>query len=302
MPWGGSTLWAGNLLARLELLLLGLDLPPVVVYDEHVARLYLETLAEQIDFPPTDAALSLDGVTPVVNPAQAGPLSGRGGDSGGAVTGRDPAGPRRGRPGRPRGPARRRRCRAGPRRGRGAVGWPAHARPRRSPSRAIPARGCSRRSNWSTMLVVQAEGGELHAALDEERAAGLSGGDWPPRWQSSRWTPASTLTMRRGSWSPSAPACEGRALDVEASLVRIVQELAADNRYVPLVVQAVPPRYPDTATAEELGIVELVAEGDSYFIGSPSGRDHNIRLATTKFDGSSSRRARPSPSTTTWGR
>jgi len=64
-----------------------------------------------------------------------------------------------------------------------------------------------------------------------------------------------------------------------------VQELAADNRYISLVVQAIPPRYPDAATAEELGIVELVAEGDSYFIGSPSGRDHNIRLAAPMFDG-----------------
>jgi vancomycin resistance protein YoaR len=50
-------------------------------------------------------------------------------------------------------------------------------------------------------------------------------------------------------------------------------------------VKVVPPRYPDDATAEELGIVDLVAEGESYFIGSPSGRDHNIRLAATRFDG-----------------
>jgi vancomycin resistance protein YoaR len=50
-------------------------------------------------------------------------------------------------------------------------------------------------------------------------------------------------------------------------------------------VRVVPPRYPDSATAEALGIIDLVAEGESYFIGSPSGRDHNIRLAATKFDG-----------------
>jgi vancomycin resistance protein YoaR len=64
-----------------------------------------------------------------------------------------------------------------------------------------------------------------------------------------------------------------------------VQELAPGNRFVPVVVKAVRPRYPDTATAEELGIVELVAEGDSYFIGSSSARDHNIRLAAGKFNG-----------------
>jgi vancomycin resistance protein YoaR len=61
--------------------------------------------------------------------------------------------------------------------------------------------------------------------------------------------------------------------------------LTAGERHVPLQVKVVPPRYPDTATAEELGIVDLVTEGESYFIGSPSGRDHNIRLAATRFDG-----------------
>jgi vancomycin resistance protein YoaR len=64
-----------------------------------------------------------------------------------------------------------------------------------------------------------------------------------------------------------------------------VEQVSAGSRFISLTVHAVPPRYPDTATAEELGVVELVAEGDSYFIGSPSGRDHNIRLATPKFDG-----------------
>ncbi|MCP4591832.1 MAG: vancomycin resistance protein, partial [bacterium] len=88
-----------------------------------------------------------------------------------------------------------------------------------------------------------------------------------------------------GQLEPISPSVDGRALDVEASVAHIVQQLAAGNHYVPLVVQTVPPRYPDTATAAELGIVELVAEGDSYFIDSPSARDHNIRLATGKFDG-----------------
>jgi vancomycin resistance protein YoaR len=72
---------------------------------------------------------------------------------------------------------------------------------------------------------------------------------------------------------------------VEASVLRIVETLAAGERHVPLQVKSIPPRYSDSATAEEVGIVDLVAEGESYFIGSPSGRDHNIRLAAKKFDG-----------------
>ena len=64
--------WGENLLSHLELLSLGLNLPPVIVYDEQTTRLYLETLAEQIDFPPTEASLSLDGLTPVVTTSQPG--------------------------------------------------------------------------------------------------------------------------------------------------------------------------------------------------------------------------------------
>ena len=52
-----------------------------------------------------------------------------------------------------------------------------------------------------------------------------------------------------------------------------------------ILVGGVDPAYPDTAVAEEVGITDLVATGESYFIGSPTGRDHNIRLAATKFDG-----------------
>ncbi|MEJ2022851.1 MAG: MerR family transcriptional regulator, partial [Maritimibacter sp.] len=62
--------WVDNLPTRLQLLLQGRNLPPVAVYDEQIARRYLEALAEEIYIPPTDASLSLDGTTPVVNPGQ----------------------------------------------------------------------------------------------------------------------------------------------------------------------------------------------------------------------------------------
>ncbi|RLC86808.1 MAG: hypothetical protein DRI79_09520, partial [Chloroflexi bacterium] len=136
----------------------------------------------------------------------------------------------------------------------------------------------------ATMLVVRAEGEELHVALDEDALRAYLE-ELVPTLAIEPVDARFHFNDGTGQLEPISPSQEGRALDVEASLERIVQELAAGNRYVPLVVQAVPPRYPDTATAEELGIIELVAEGDSYFIGSPSGRDHNIRLAASKFDG-----------------
>ena len=280
---GRDRSWADNLLTHLWLLAYGEDFPPVVVCDERVARLYLETLAEQVDLPPTDATLSLDGVVPVVNPGRPGcyldveatlvalapvmtglvlaevelvvheipPL----------IADAEPA------------LAEAEALLAGP-----LTLVLAHPREGDPGPWAFPP------EQLATMLVARADGGELHATLDEdalrayleELAPALVIEPVDARFHFDEGT---------GQLESISPSRDGRVLDVGASLVRIVQELAAGNRYVPLVVQAVSPRYPDTATAAELGIVERVAEGDSYFIGSPSGRDYNIRLAATKFDG-----------------
>nr|HID14040.1 hypothetical protein [Anaerolineae bacterium] len=279
---GRDRSWAGNLLMHLRLIALGANLPPVVVYDESVARLYLETLAEQVDLPPSDATLSLDGVTPIVNPAQPGRYL----DVEATLATLTPAVTRLA-------PAEVELI------VREVPPLITDAEPARAEAEALldgpltlvlahpregdPGPWVLPPEQLATMLMVRAEGGELHATLDEdalrayleELAPALAVEPVDARFHFDEET---------GQLEPISPSAEGRALDVGA-MVRTVQELAAGNRYVPLVVQAIPPRYPDTATAEELGIVELVAEGDSYFIGSPSGRDHNIRLAATKFDG-----------------
>ncbi|MCK4472265.1 MAG: VanW family protein, partial [Anaerolineae bacterium] len=280
---GRDRSWAGNLLTHLRLLAYGENFPPIVVYDERVARFYLEALAEQVDLSPTDATLSLDGVVPIANPAR----SGRYLDVEATLVALVPAVTRLA-------PAE--------------VEMVVHEIPPATtdaeqalaeaealladslmlvlahPREGDPGPWALPPEQLATMLVARAESGALHAALDEDVLRAYLEGLAPAlviepvdaRFHFNEGT---------GQLEPISPSTEGRALDVGASVVRIVQELAAGNCYVPLVVQAVPPRYPDTATAAELGIVELVAEGDSYFIGSPSGRDHNIRLAAPKFDG-----------------
>jgi vancomycin resistance protein YoaR len=134
------------------------------------------------------------------------------------------------------------------------------------------------------MLVVQDEDGVLRTSLGREAL----------RVHLEKLAPAVAIDPLDARFhfeettyqlEPITASQEGRALDVEASVQPIVETLAAGERHVPLLVKVVAPRYPDTATAEELGIVDLVAEGESYFKGSPSGRDHNIRLAATRFDG-----------------
>jgi vancomycin resistance protein YoaR len=84
---------------------------------------------------------------------------------------------------------------------------------------------------------------------------------------------------------PVTPSEVGRELDVGASIARINEMLGAGENVIPLVLHAIPPQVPDTTTAEDLGIRELVAVGESYFTGSSSARDKNIQLGAAKFDG-----------------
>jgi vancomycin resistance protein YoaR len=81
------------------------------------------------------------------------------------------------------------------------------------------------------------------------------------------------------------PSAAGRELDVAASVVQINEMLQAGDHWVPLVLNEIPPEVGDTVTAESLGIRELVAVGESYFTGSSSARDRNIRLGSSRFDG-----------------
>ena len=82
-----------------------------------------------------------------------------------------------------------------------------------------------------------------------------------------------------------APSVTGREMDVAATIERINTMLRDGEHYVPLVLHETPPDYPDTITAADLGIIEEVAVGESYFTGSSSARDRNIRLGASKFNG-----------------
>ncbi|GAB4336926.1 MAG: VanW family protein [Phototrophicales bacterium] len=82
------------------------------------------------------------------------------------------------------------------------------------------------------------------------------------------------------------PAVYGRTLNVEATIDALEQAVFRyDNRTVPMVFDATPPRYHEGITAAELGITELVAEATTYYTGSSENRRHNIAHGAAKFDG-----------------
>ncbi len=84
---------------------------------------------------------------------------------------------------------------------------------------------------------------------------------------------------------PISPSVMGRELSVTASISLVNDRLQIGEHFIPLVIHTLPPARPDTMTAADLGIRELVAVGESYFTGSSSARDRNIRLGASKFDG-----------------
>ncbi len=78
---------------------------------------------------------------------------------------------------------------------------------------------------------------------------------------------------------------DARVLDVEATVAAIHAALARGEHSVQLALTITPPEVPGTATAEQLGIRELVSEQFTDFSGSTAERVNNIEVAALRFQG-----------------
>jgi vancomycin resistance protein YoaR len=273
----------GGPLVHLWLMLFGTNVAPIFSYDETVATLYLQELAAEVDIAPVDAALVLEGVVPSVTPPQSGLALNV--------------------------PASLAAIRAGL---SDVVGLSVNlvveeVSPQVLDAEMALVRAEELLSEQLTLLLPDPRQGDPGPwVLSPEDLAGIlttfevDGRLYSELDQLQLWSYLEglvpTLAIEpvnsrfhfdesTGQLEAITPSAEGRALDVGTSLQNILDALEAGHHLAPLAVHTLVPPYPDYATAEELGIRELVAEGDSYFIGSPSGRDHNIRLATSQFDG-----------------
>jgi vancomycin resistance protein YoaR len=77
----------------------------------------------------------------------------------------------------------------------------------------------------------------------------------------------------------------GRELDVDKTIQSIQEKLYAGEHTIPLVINYTNPPVTDQATADSLGIHELLHAETSYFYGSNSARVQNIQTAASKFHG-----------------
>jgi vancomycin resistance protein YoaR len=81
------------------------------------------------------------------------------------------------------------------------------------------------------------------------------------------------------------PSITGQSLDIKASLQLINESLVEGVHKIKLDMAYTLPDVTDEATAESLGITELVSSHTSYFYGSSSSRKQNIRIASAQFYG-----------------
>jgi vancomycin resistance protein YoaR len=82
------------------------------------------------------------------------------------------------------------------------------------------------------------------------------------------------------------PSQTGRELNIATTLPQFYSAVfSPDNRNVRLDFAEVPPTIPDTVTARELGITELIQSATTYYLGSNSSRVTNIQIAASRFHG-----------------
>jgi vancomycin resistance protein YoaR len=81
------------------------------------------------------------------------------------------------------------------------------------------------------------------------------------------------------------PSVTGRQLMISESVESINQKLAQGEHKVDLVFDYKLPAVTSEATADDLGISELVSNQTSYFYGSSNSRIQNIAVASSRFHG-----------------
>ena len=81
------------------------------------------------------------------------------------------------------------------------------------------------------------------------------------------------------------PSTIGRSLNIDASIRSIQNKILTGEHNIPLEIEIRTPRVTDQATADSLGIHELIHQEISYFYGSSESRIQNITIASKNFLG-----------------
>jgi vancomycin resistance protein YoaR len=264
----------------------GADASPVILLDERVAYQYLRNLAAQIDQPMLEASLSIQGTDVVAEPGQVGRVLNIDATlvylSAQLQTFRDSEVPLVIQETPPQ-----------------IMDVTAQAQTARQilsePLRLVLPDGWTEQGPWTfdiptlaNMLRVQrvddGSGPQVQVQLDEgalrANLVGIAAHvDQKPA--NARFV----FNDETGQLDLIAPATIGRAVDPDATIQAVNQALQNGAHTIPLTLVYTQPKVGDSATADELGIHELVSSETSYFYGSSMARIQNIQTAAAQFHG-----------------
>jgi vancomycin resistance protein YoaR len=266
---------------------LGLDVPPVVIFDQRVAYVYLQNIAAQVNQPVVEAALRLEGTNVVSQPGQVGRLLNLDATliylGAQLQTFRDGEVPLMVQEAAPKlldvssqADAARRMI-SQPL----VLNLPNHREGDPGPwSFDIPV--------LATMLGVNVvdSGGQYQLQVGMNPAALRDAlNDLKPFIDRQPANARFVFNDETGIIEPIQASKIGRVVDVEASIVAINEALLRGEHTVSLVVNEQQPSVADTATGTDLGVTQLIAQQTSYYYGSSEARIQNIRAAAASFHG-----------------
>lgn len=272
--------------AQINAMRAGKDLPPLLVYDENTARSYLLSLAAAIDRPTVEASLGVNGVEVTLRSGQVGrtldvdaalPLIGEQ-----VKTLAD-----------------------------GLILLTIHETPPVIFDASEQAEIARQILSAPLVLTIPASAGEPGRwEIDVATLAGMLAIERVSSAEGEQYQVGVSTEYLRGFLVNISPSLErypanarfifnddtrqlevqqasttGRSLLIEESLAAIQQKLAAGEHAAELVFETNLPAAPDTASAADLGISELVSVQTSYFYGSSAERLQNITVAASRFHG-----------------
>ena len=261
----------------------GVQVPPVIVFDQRVAFRYLSQIATQVNQPMTEASLSLNGTEVVAQPGQVGrelkmdaTLIFLGGQLQAFRDGEVPLVIQEVQP--------------------QILDVSAQADAARqilsqpltllipNASAGDPGPYVYNQQILANLLAVQRTQDGVHVMLN---STGLRDLLTPVKQQLDR--SASNAKFIFNDETRQLDLMEdskvGRAMDMDASMQAINDALLRGEHNVPLVVAETQPAVPASATGQQLGITGLIWAETSYFYGSSNERIQNIQAAAGRFHG-----------------
>jgi vancomycin resistance protein YoaR len=268
-----------------QVLFNGADLAPRIVFSPNLARAYFEQMAAQIDRPPIDAGLQLNGTQVITTPAQTGreldveaalkllPDLARTDGPKRLVLPIDTEQPRL--------------------TDVSAAAAQLQQVLNRNMTLALTNPSPGEPASWDltpqqllTFLEVDkaADGKAIEVKFSEEALrAGLA--DLAQQIDRAPENARFVFNDDTRQLEVIKPGKIGRALDITTTLTRMNEALARGDRQVTLVVNEQRPDFYDDANAAALGITELVSTGQSFYAGSSAERMKNIGAASTAQHG-----------------